>query len=414
MRTTFRLLLAIAIAFVFSSGESAGTESVRIAVIAPLSGPFAFTGEDVIRQFRGIADLVNAKGGVLGGRLIEIVPIDGKATVQESLLGLKQAVDQRVSFVSVNISSIALALNDAIAKHNDRNPDQRVLLFSHDARDPSLTEEKCSFWQFRFIYHSTSDVNFMTDFMIRQPGVHKVYLLNPDYAYGQTVSRLAREMLTKKRPDIEIVGEELVPLGKVKDFAPYIAKIRSTGADSIVTGNWGNDLTLLVKAAHEAGLKARFYTFVAYSAGVAAGMGSAGAERVWGVFPWIANAPPNPYEKYNAEFRAKYKSPRNFDVVTIYRVVEMLAMAINKAQSADPLKVAYALEGLHYSGAGGEAWMRAEDHQIVAPLHLASFAKAGLSGVKFEAEDSGYGWKLEAKVDAKDAVPEMKCAMQRP
>jgi branched-chain amino acid transport system substrate-binding protein len=70
----------------------------------------------------------------------------------------------------------------------------------------------------------------------------------------------------------------------------------------------------------------------------------------------------NPYEKYNAEFKAKYKSPKNFDYAPIYRIGEMLTVAIGKAQTTDPVKVAYALEGLHYSGAGGEAWMRADDH----------------------------------------------------
>ncbi len=406
--------MAVAFALVMATGQSLGAEPVRLAVISSLSGPFALSGEDAIRQFRGIADLINARGGLTDGRALEIVPFDGKATGQESLLALKQAIDQRIAFVATHISSIAHTLSDAIAKHNERNPSQRVLLFTFDARDPLLTEEKCSFWQFRFIYHTNSDVDFLTDYLARQRNVRKVYLLNQDYAYGQSVSRAAREMLVRKRPDIQIVGDDMIPLGKVKDFAPYVAKIRAADADSIITGNWGNDLSLFVKAAHEAGLKARFYTFVAYSAGVASAIGSAGAERVWGVFPSLANMQPNPYEKYNAEFRAKYRSPTNFDYVPIYRIAEMLAAAIAKAKSSDPLKVAYALEGMQFRGMGGEAWMRAEDHQIVSALYLASFARMGSPGVKFDQEDTGYGWKLEGKAEARDAVPELKCAMQRP
>ncbi|HEX4984759.1 MAG TPA: branched-chain amino acid ABC transporter substrate-binding protein [Burkholderiales bacterium] len=406
--------VAAALALLFLAPLAVAAEPVRIAVITPLSGSFALSGEEVVRQFRGIADLVNARGGAPGGRPVEIVPLDGKASVQDSLLALKQATDQHISFVATHISSVALALSDAVSKHNERNPDRRVLLLTFDARDPVLTEEKCSFWQFRFGYHTTSDVNFMTDYLARQPGPHRVYLLNQDYAYGQAVSRTAKEMLAAKRPDIEIVGDEFVPLGKVKDFTPYVAKIRAARADSVITGNWGTDLALFVRAAHEAGLKARFYTFVAYAAGAAQGFGAAGENRVWGVFPWIANSTPNPYEKYNAEFRAKYRSTGNFDYVIAYRVVEMLAAAIGRARSTDPAKVAAALEGMRYDGAGGESWMRAEDHQIIAPLYLASFVKAGQPGVKFDQEDTGFGWKLEAKVDAKDAVPEMKCRMQRP
>ena len=414
MRILSARRIAAGFAFCLLAPLAQAAEPVRIALISPLSGAFALSGEEVVRQFRGIADLVNARGGAPGGRPIEIVPIDGKATPQDSLLALKQAIDQNISFVATHISSVALALTDAVSKHNERNPDRRVLLFTFDARDPSLTEEKCSFWQFRFGYHTTSDVNFMTDYLARQPERRKVYLLNQDYAYGQSVSRIAREMLARKRPDIEIVGDEFVPLGKVKDFAPYIAKIRAAQADSILTGNWGNDLALFVRAANEAGLKARFYTFVAYAAGAAQGFGAAGENRVWGVFPWLANATPNPYEKFNAEFRAKYRSTGNFDYVIAYRVVEMLAAAVGKAQGTDPTKVAYALEGMRYNGAGGESWMRAEDHQIIAPLYLASFVKAGQPGVKFDQEDTGFGWKIESRVDAKDAIPEMRCTMQRP
>ena len=58
-------------------------------------------------------------------------------------------------------------------------------------------------------------------------------------------------MLAAKRPDIEIVGDELHPLFKVSDFSPYIAKIKASGADTVITGNWGPDFALLLKAAAE-------------------------------------------------------------------------------------------------------------------------------------------------------------------
>ena len=49
--------------------------------------------------------------------------------------------------------------------------------------------------------------------------------------------------------DIFVIHDEIdLPLGKVKDFAPYVSKIRASGADTVLTGNWGNDLVLLIKA----------------------------------------------------------------------------------------------------------------------------------------------------------------------
>ena len=38
---------------------------------------------------------------------------------------------------------------------------------------------------------------------------------------------------------MKVVGDELIPLGKVKDFSPYITKIKASGAQALLTGNWG-------------------------------------------------------------------------------------------------------------------------------------------------------------------------------
>ncbi len=107
-------------------------------------------------------------------------------------------------------------------------------------------------------------IDALTTAIAKEKDAKKVYLINQDYAYGQSVSRVAREMIGKKRPDIQIVGDELHPTGKVKDFSPYIAKIKASGADTVLSGNWGNDLALLIKAAEEAGSKVTFYTNYAY------------------------------------------------------------------------------------------------------------------------------------------------------
>ena len=389
-------------------------DSIKLAVITSLSGPFASQGEEYVKQFQGIADLVIGKGGLLGGRKLEIVPLDGKFTPQDSVLALNQAIDQNIVFVASNGTSIAHALSDAIVKHNARNPERRLLLLDFDSRDVALTEAKCKFWYFRFSHHTDTDVKLITDYIANRKEVTKVYLINQDYAFGQGVRKVAKEMLAKKRPDIQIVGDDLIPLGKVKDFAPYVAKIRAAGADSVITGNFGNDLNLLVKAGHQSGLNVNYYALVAHTAGTASAISVAGADRMIGVLSWHANAEPNPYSTYNAEFRAKYKTTRNFDYIQVFRTLEMLAQAIGKAQSTDALKVAYELEGMHYNGPSGDSWMRAEDHQMVVPVYLANFVKTGQPGVKFDLENTGLGWRTEAKVEAKDAVPAMKCNMERP
>jgi hypothetical protein len=243
--------------------SSTAFSQVGIAYIDPLSGAMAATGEHGLHELEFAAERVNARGGVLGQKL-EIVPMDNKLSSQESLILLKSAADQGIRYiVQGNGSSVAGALIDAINKHNERNPDKTIVFLNYAAVDPDFTNDKCSFWHFRFDANSDMKMDALTSYMKGERKIQKVYLLNQDYSFGHQVAKAARSMLEAKRPDVKIVGEELHPLARVKDFAPYVAKIQASGADTVITGNWGSDLQLLVKAARDANLRADFYTYYA-------------------------------------------------------------------------------------------------------------------------------------------------------
>jgi branched-chain amino acid transport system substrate-binding protein len=84
------------------------------------------------------------------------------------------------------------------------------------------------------------------------------------------------------------VGDELHAIGRVKDFIPYLSKIKASGAQAVITGNWGNDLTLLVKAAKEVGFTGKFYTFYGNALGAPTAMGEAG---IGGYLRWLTGCP---------------------------------------------------------------------------------------------------------------------------
>ncbi len=408
----FRFFVSAILASSLSSALAADT--IKVAFVSSLSGPFALQGEETMKNIAAASDLINSRGGVLGGTAIEIVPFDNKGNPQDTLIVLQKAIDQDIHYVISGVSNIAHAITDAVGKHNARNPGRSVLFLDYGALDPALTESKCSFWHFRFEAHADRQVNVLTDYMKQRASIKKVYLINQDYAYGQAVSRASREMLAAKRPDVQIVGDELIPLGKVKDFAAYATKIRASGADSVLTGNWGNDLSLLIKASNESGLAATYYTLLAAYFGTPSGIAGSKADRIETLYAWTINVADAIWEKRLLDYKAKYKSVSNLDYLPAFRVVEMLANAMNQAGNSDPLKVAYALEGMKYAGPSGESWMRAEDHQMIAPIYVLRFAKVGQPGVKHDAEGTGYGWKTEALIPAKDIVPQMKCKMERP
>jgi branched-chain amino acid transport system substrate-binding protein len=272
-------------------------DKIKVAYIGPLSGPFALHGVSNTKHHQAIIDSINANGGVLGGSKLELVTFDGKGTPQDSIIALQQALDQDIRFVTSYISSVDHAISEAVTKHNTRNPDRRVLFLDFGGFDPALTGEKCSFWHFHFDANSAMQMAVLTDYLAEQKNIKKVYLINQDYSYGQSVSRLAREMLARKRPDIQIVGDDLHPLGKVKDFAPYVAKIKASGADTVITGNWSNDLALLLKASKDAGISPTYYTLLAFIGGTPATNGAAG-EGVRTLMGWHPNLEDNKLEKF--------------------------------------------------------------------------------------------------------------------
>ena len=387
-------------------------EVIRIAHIDPMSGPFAVAGTALGHHTRATAEEINARGGVLGGSKFEVVLFDSKSNPQEATLALKQVIDQGIRYVTQGAgSNVAHALSEAIAKHNSRNPDATILFMNFAAQDPALTNEKCSFWHFRFDAHVDMKLDAITGYIARQKDVHRVYLLNQDYAFGQAISKAAREMLAKKRPDITIVGDDLHPLGKVKDFAPYVTKIKAAGADVVITGNWGPDLSLLIKASRDAGLGVTYYTLNAHNIGIPLTIGEAGADHVRQVFTWHANVADNKAEKFANDYRKRYNE--DFFYNTAKTELEMLAKAMDQAGSSDPLKVARALEGMKYQSDTGEVWMRREDHQLLQPIYLATFTKIG-PGVRYDAEGTGYGWRTDIRVEAADTAMPTTCRMERP
>ena len=413
-RRNLTLLLAGVMALAATSSFAA--DSIRIAVIDPLSGPFANVGEAMVRMTTLAAEAINNRGGVLGGAKFEIVALDDKSSPQEAQLALKAAIDQGVRYINQsNGSNIAGVLVDAVNKHNERNPDQLVLYLNTGAVDPALTNDRCSFWHFRFDADASMKLAALTDAIALNPNSKKVYLLNQDYAFGQAVSRAAKEMLPKKRPDIEIVGDELHPLGKIKDFSPYIAKIKSTGADTVITGNWGSDMALLVKASREAGFKPDFYTLYAGGLGSPPALGDAGIGHLKQVTQWHANIGNEKVARHYQAYRERYKDVKDdYYWTTQYLALEMLAKAMDQAKSADPVKVAKALEGMKFEGDSGEVMMRADNHQLIQPLYISTYSKVDGKEVKLDVERTGNGFKTDRRVEGKDTVMPTTCKMDRP
>lgn len=401
----------------------APAEPIRLAMIEGLSGPFANTGEAVFRNLVWATERVNARGGVKlpgGARPLLVERFDSKGQTEEALSLLRAAVDRGVVFVTQgNSSAVASALIEAIQKHNSREPSRQVLFLNYSAVDPALTNERCSFWHFRFDAHADMRMTALMDVLREDRELKQIYLIGQDYSFGHAVLTEARRQLAAQRPDVRIVGDELHPMARIKDFLPYATKIKASGAQAVLTGNWGNDLTLLVKAAREVGFEGRFYTFYGNALGAPAAMGDAGIGKVVAVADWFPNVPTAGSQAFYEAFRQRFPRPADDYVhMRMQLMVEALAQAIERAGAAgapiSAASVAVELERAEVTLAGQTARMRAADHQFQQPLVVAVMDRQGAPGVRFDVEGSGYGFRPIRQIPPQQAEMPHRCAMVRP
>ncbi len=403
-------IFAGAIALASSAAFAQAGETVKIAWIDALTGLTAATGQNQLRGFQFLAERFSRSNPA--GVKFEIVSFDNKLSPQETVNALQAAIDQGIRYVAQGTGTgPATAIIDFLNKYNERNPGKEVLFLNYAAVDPDLTNSKCSYWHFRLDADTSMKMEALSTFMKDQPDIKKVYLINQNYAHGHQVAKFAKETLGRKRPDIQIVGEDLTPLAQTRDFAPYIAKIKASGADTVVTGNWSSDLTLLVKAANDGGLAAKFYTYYAGVTGTPTAMGANAAGRVFQVAV-MPNGLGGDARKVMDDYKAKFND--DFYTAQIYHAYLLLGNAMAKAKSTVPIKVAAALEGLQLKGLNGEIQMRKADHQLQQTLYIQAWQKTGKAPLDYDVENTGHTFAPIKTFEPYVSSTPTSCQMKRP
>ena len=402
--------LVVAAGAAMAQAKPLAGQTVKIAMIEGLSGPFANVGQNQLKSWQLVTEHFAGNKNP-AGITFEIVGMDSKSSPQEALNLLKSAADQGFRYVTQgNGSNVAVPLADAVAKYNERNPGKEILYLNYAAVDPVLTNDKCTFSHFRLDADTTAKMSALTAFMKDQPKVSKVYLLNQNYSHGQQVAKYFKEGMTRNRPDAKIVGEDLVPLGQVKDFSPYVAKIKSSGADAIVTGNWGQDMTLFVKAINDAGLTVPIYAYYAGVSGTPTALAQGPNLNVYQIAYSHSNYG-GEVGKLVQKFKEKYND--DFYTFSIYNAVVSLNESMAKTKSSDPMKVAAALEGMKFNGFNGESYFRKSDHQMQQGLWISHWEKVDAKN-KYSVENTGYTFAPVKYIEAYQASTPTTCQLVRP
>ncbi|TPG22884.1 ABC transporter substrate-binding protein [Variovorax guangxiensis] len=384
-------------------------ETLKVAQIDPVSGPLAPIGDSSTRHLRAKFDHINAAGG-MNGQMLELVVMDSEGNPEKAQVLLRQAVDSGIRYITQGTSSaVGAALGDAVDKYNRRNPEKPVMLLDHTNTDPALTGELCSYWRFSFSPRVPTRTEALLRYVSTQGRVKKLFLLNPDYSLGVAVETSVKAALPRLTKGVEIVGTERVPLGKVRDYAPYVAKIRASGADGIVTSLFGADAIGLMKAANESGWNGFVYAYTAGGVGLPTALGALGKERLVWVNDFMPSGELAGEMKYNDEMLANQKT--DFYQMQQTYGYDLLAEAARRAKSNDVTKVAKQLDsGVTTQSMLGEVSVRGADHQAVVPLFVGIYSDK----VKRGLENTPYSYRTVARYEAKDVTPASTCKMKRP
>jgi len=414
--TFIQLIPAALLTASLAQAQPAQTATYKIAYIDPLSGPFAAVGELMLRHTQFAVDDINAKGGLPGGVKMQLLQFDNKLSAQESQTALQAAIDQGAQAIMTggSGSSVVSTLVASVTRWNQRNPGKELLVLNHSSIDPDMTGKSCSFWHFQTEANTAMKMKAIANYIKKSPEVQKVYLLNQDYAHGKQWASYGRQMVGLARPDIQFVGESLHPIGKVKDFSPYLANIKQSGADSVITGNWGPDMTLLLKAAGDAGYSLHYFN---HSAGSMPGTVLAMSQTKLGQLTWVAEWHPGQAGTPRVDALAKAykaKTGQEFLAPRIEMTPRLLAMAITKAGSTDTIKVARALEDLSFDSVVGPVRMRGEDHQLLLPQVVNTIAPVDGKAVKVGWEGTNYGFRTDAVYSGNELAQGTECKMVRP
>lgn len=411
-----RSLRPLAAAALLCAAGAQAQETFKIAYIDPLSGPFVNVGELMLNHVQFAVEEINAQGGLPGKVQLQLLQFDSKLSAQESQSALQAAIDQgaRAIITGGSGSSVVTALVQSAARHNQRNPGKEVLVLNHSSIDPELTGKACNFWHFMFDANTAMRMKAISDYIKTQPAIQKVYLLNQDYAHGKQWAAYGRSMVGAARPDIQFVGETLHPIGRVKDFAPYVAKIKASGADTLITGNWGQDMALLLKSAGDAGLDYRYFN---HSAGGVPGTVLAVSQAGKGQLTWVAEWHPGQADRPAVDAQAKAykaKTGKDFLAPRIDMTVRFLAAAMQKSQSTDPLILALAMEDMALDTSVGKVRMRGQDHQLLLAQVVNTIAPVDGKRVTQGWEGTQWGFRTDAVIPAEQLTLPSACQMQRP
>lgn len=407
------------IAFLLSACGSLAVTSaygapVKVALVETLSGPQASTGLMFRAAVKYQLDHINAAGG-WNGEAIQLMEYDNQGGPAGASDKVKAAIANGAQIIIQGASSaVAGQITEDVRKHNLRNPGNELLYLNMGSEAMELTGEKCHFHHFRFTTNAQVRVKPLI-LAMKQSGElgTRVYSMNQNYSWGIDMEKATADYASLG--GYKVIESTLHDVNKIQDFSPYVAKIKAANVQTVITGNWSNDLLLLMKAARSSGLKVRFGTVFLDQVGNLANAGETALGH-YIAHPYNIEAGGKPSEKFAEDYKAKAGHYPSFvEPQTVFGMT-MFGEALKTVKPVDGKLVvnelAKSLEKVKIHTPMGENSIRLADHQVLLPIVVSTVSK----DVKYKVDGTDMGFKPLKLFSAEEAASPVQgtCSMQRP
>jgi branched-chain amino acid transport system substrate-binding protein len=382
MRTCTKLVVfaavAAALAVAVSPAAAQDRKPVKLGFAYIMSGPAAVYGQFAKQGVELAVDEVNAKGGILGRKVVALFEDEaGKPDVGIRVVR-KLVYDDKVDAV-FGLDSSGTAEGVAPIMPELETP----LVITH-AATPHVTGDRCNAWTFRTSLDLPQNIAMASTIAAESKAVRWT-TVGPDYAFGHESWEYFKQYLGKKKPGVTFVAdaEAAFPPTKTTDFSPFITKVMSSNADGILVSLWGGNLIDFVKQATDLGLfrsKKQVLMTLGAATEVLGTLGDRMPTGQWvGTRYWfLANDSPM-NRAFVDGYHKRFGVYPSYNAHGAYAAVYVYKAAAEKAGSTEKAAIAKALSGLSVEVPLGRITIRPEDHQA---------AQDGTWGVT--AADKGY------------------------
>jgi branched-chain amino acid transport system substrate-binding protein len=370
------------------TGYAAESASIKIGMIASLTGPMAPPFKDLADAAKPTADLINARGGVtVGGKKyrIEIVTEDDQSSPPGAVAAMNRLIQQGIRFllpplfIPSNLAVTPLAESAKILSVKSMGA-------TKDQVNPSL---RYSFAAYTFVYNAPVAYDFLRQ---KYPKAKKIAILCPDDPVAKIYKEFSKKEIADRR--LDLVFEEQFKIGS-EDFYPLLTRALSKKPDVIdvvfCIEPWSAGI---INQSRELGFTGPIYASVGMLGDINVLMAMIQPKYAHDLFQMGANVQsatmPSIVKDYRELVSQQLKTPFNTSHLAVLDAVYVLVQAIQKAQSLDTGRIAQTLENMKsVDTVYGQGRMAGEDYFGVKHAVRRPIAINGVADGKIFSQFSG-------------------------